>query len=255
MKTGKKNSDTDNMNPEWFENWFDSKYYHILYGDRDSSEAELFMSNLVSYLNPPPGSKIHDLACGKGRHSVFLNKKGFEVTGTDLSSESISYARQFENAGLSFFESDMRQGIRVNYFDYVFNLFTSFGYFESPKDNEAVVKGVFDSLKKNGVFVLDYMNSEKVCKTMREESSKEAGGILFRIKKHLFSGCFVKDISFRDAGKEFLFQERVKAFSRADFEKLFTLAGFEILDCKGSYKLEPFDEQKSDRLILIARKK
>ena len=123
------------MEREWFEQWFDTKYYHILYKDRDHEEARRFIDTLIKYLSPVPNSRILDLACGKGRYSVFLADKGFEVTGIDLSVQSIEYARQFENDHLSFYTHDMRLPFRINYFDYVFNFFTSFGYFEEDKSH------------------------------------------------------------------------------------------------------------------------
>ena len=73
----------------WFASWFDTDYYHILYKDRDYDEAELFMNHLTNYLNIPEGGTILDLACGKGRHSVFLNDLGFDVTGADEVKEVI----------------------------------------------------------------------------------------------------------------------------------------------------------------------
>ena len=82
----------------WFEDWFNTPYYHILYKDRDYKEAENFISNLTKELKLPTDSSIIDLACGKGRHSVFLNQLGFEVLGVDLSEESILHNKQFENS-------------------------------------------------------------------------------------------------------------------------------------------------------------
>ena len=58
------------------------------------------MSNIVSFLKLSKGSKVLDLPCGKGRHSLFLNELGFETTGADLSANSIAYAKQFEKQGL-----------------------------------------------------------------------------------------------------------------------------------------------------------
>ena len=78
---------------QWYASWFDTPYYHILYKDRDHSEAQVFMDNLTNYLNIPEGGKILDLACGKGRHSVYLNSLGYNVTGIDLSEKSIDYAK------------------------------------------------------------------------------------------------------------------------------------------------------------------
>src|SRR5688500_2509825 len=115
---------------EWFSTWFDSPYYHILYNNRDEQEAEQFMDKLLAYLHPKPHEKVLDLACGKGRHSVYLNQKGFDVTGIDLSEQSIAYARQFENERLHFAVHDMREVYQPETFDFILNLFTSFGYFE-----------------------------------------------------------------------------------------------------------------------------
>ena len=81
------------MKQEWFEQWFDTKYYHILYKNRDFEEARQFIDNLIGYLDPPKKSKILDLACGKGRFSLYLAEKGYDLTGVDLSQESIEYAK------------------------------------------------------------------------------------------------------------------------------------------------------------------
>ena len=79
---------------DWFSDWFDSKYYHILYTDRDNAEAEHFISNILDFLNPKKEQHILDLACGKGRHSKLLNDLGYRVTGVDLSENSITFQVQ-----------------------------------------------------------------------------------------------------------------------------------------------------------------
>src|SRR6187455_1959490 len=101
----------------WFESWFNSPWYHILYEHRDEQEAEEFLDALLDHLQPKPGSSMLDLGCGKGRHSIYLNQKGFNVTGIDLSPESIMHCRKWENETLSFFVHDMRHLFRTNDFD------------------------------------------------------------------------------------------------------------------------------------------
>jgi len=119
------------MEKEWFESWFDTKYYHILYKNRDYTEAEKFISKLIDFLNPEPDSKFVDIACGRGRHSVYINRLGYSVVGYDLSEESILEAKKHSKKDLKFYTHDMRQIFRTNYFDFALNLFTSFGYFKS----------------------------------------------------------------------------------------------------------------------------
>jgi 2-polyprenyl-3-methyl-5-hydroxy-6-metoxy-1,4-benzoquinol methylase len=143
------------MAKEWFESWFDTKYYHILYKDRNFTEAEEFISNLIDFLQPNTEAKFVDIACGKGRHSLFINKLGFDVTGYDLSEKSIIEASKSLKKGLKFYTHDMRQIFRTNYFDFALNLFTSFGYFKSSRDELNAMKAAAGNLKKNGVLVID----------------------------------------------------------------------------------------------------
>ena len=85
---------------DWFVSWFDTPYYHILYKHRDDTEAQLFMKNLIKTLEFSKKQLLLDLACGKGRHSIYLNALGYNVIGADLSKNSIAHAKQFENERL-----------------------------------------------------------------------------------------------------------------------------------------------------------
>ena len=116
------------MKPNWFEEWFDSPYYHLLYCNRSAEEAESFIKKLTQKLDLRKGAKVLDVACGKGRHSRTLASLGYDVTGIDLSANSIAFAKNFENAHLKFEVFDMRKTYAAQKFDYVFNLFSSFGY-------------------------------------------------------------------------------------------------------------------------------
>jgi SAM-dependent methyltransferase len=238
--------ETDN----WFASWFNTPYYHILYKDRDYEEAGSFMNQLTSYLQLPTGASILDLACGKGRHAKYLNTLGYDVTGVDLSPESIAYAKQFENDKLHFEVHDMCEPYHQK-FDAVFNLFTSFGYFESEEDNLRTIKAIKSNLKSRGHGVIDFMNVKKVKKHLNPTEVKTMGGISFHIKRYFNNGYIYKDIEFKDEGKEFFFTERVKALELEDFKNYFDQAGVELTACFGSYSLEAFDEETSDRLILI----
>lgn len=242
-------------NHKWFEDWFNSPYYHLLYKHRDQQEAELFIDRLLQFLKLEKGATVLDLACGKGRHSIFLNKKGMDVTGLDLSEKSICCARQQENDQLHFYIHDMRKPFRINYYDAVFNLFTSFGYFERDKDDEATIKAVVNGLKPLGYFVFDFFNREYVIPRMEPDYTVEVDGISFRIQKRMEKEFIVKDIRFEHEGKEFHFSEKVKTYGLDQLKKLFEKSGLQVIAVKGNYNLEDFDAKTSDRLILIAQKK
>jgi SAM-dependent methyltransferase len=235
---------------DWFTSWFDSPYYHILYKERGFDEAQSFMANLTSYLNISEGGKILDLACGKGRHSVYLNSIGYDVTGVDLSPHSIAYAKQFESEGLHFDVHDMSKPYSQQ-FDAVFNLFTSFGYFENEDDNLNTIKAIKTNLKNNGVGVIDFMNVDFVINNLVAENIKTVEGIDFKLNRYLEHGYIVKDISFKAEGKTHYFKEHVKAITLEEFKEMFIKANIQLLEVFGDYKLHKFDKNTSERLILI----
>ena len=246
---------------KWFEEWFNSPYYHILYKNHDYNEAEKFIDSIIDFLKPKNTARFLDLGCGKGRHSIYLNKKGYAVVGVDLSPESIKYASQFEkaasdkNKSLEFFEQDMRKTSRIHYYDYVLNLFTSFGYFDNDRDDFATINSVSKALKSDGVFVLDFLNAEKVVDSLNSAETKTCEEITFKITREFIDGFIVKNIRFTDKGKDYRFQEKVKAITAADFKKYFEANQLNLLHLLCNYQLDEFDPDNSDRLIIIGKKK
>ena len=235
---------------KWYASWFDTPFYHILYKDRDHHEAQLFMDNLTGYLNLPEQADILDLACGRGRHSVYLNNLGYQVTGIDLSEKSIAYAKQFETDSLKFEVHDMCEPYPKK-FDAVFNLFTSFGYFDQEEDNLKTIKAIKQDLNDYGFGVIDFMNVPFVANHLITEDKKTVNGINFHLKRYVKDGHIFKDIEFEFENKDYHFQERVKALTLKDFEALFEEAGCYLLDVFGDYKLRKFYEATSERLIMI----
>ena len=234
----------------WYASWFDTPFYHILYKDRDNTEAESFMHTLTNYLNIPEGGKILDLACGKGRHAIYLNSIGYDVTGVDLSENSIEFAKQFENETLHFDVHDMCKPYDKK-FDAVFNLFTSFGYFDKEEDNLNTIKAIKEDLNEYGFGVIDFMNTEFIIDNLVPKETKTVDGIEFKLKRYVDNGYILKDIEFTYEGVDYSYQERVSAFKLEDFKSLFEQAGVYLLDIFGDYKLHKFDAKESNRLIMI----
>ena len=239
---------------DWFEDWFNSPYYHILYKKRDELEAEVFIDALLKFIQPNSGSRVLDVACGKGRHSIYLSRKGFDVTGFDLSFESIRHNKKFENEKLTFYLHDMREVFRSNYFDLVLNLFSSFGYFEKERDNIRCINSHATALKKGGIFVLDYFNAKKVIHTGDSSSNIVIDGINFLIEKSIQNDFVRKKITFSDKGHSLFFEENLLLAEKKIIDKYFNIAGLEVYKLFGSYELEPFDEKNSERLIVLAKK-
>lgn len=242
-----------NVEKDWFKDWFDTPYYHILYKNRDVKEAEQFITNLLNYLSLSSDAKCLDLACGKGRHSIYLNSKGFDVTGVDLSENSIASAKDFENEHLRFDVHDMREVYKENEFDAIFNLFTSFGYFDSDADNLRVLNAMKKMVRPGGVIVIDFMNATRVINHLVSDEIKEVDGIEFSIQRKFDGVHIFKNISFKDRGDSYDFTERVQALTHDKFMKLFEKADLQVDQVFGDFELSPFDEESSPRLIFICR--
>ncbi|MDR2221397.1 MAG: class I SAM-dependent methyltransferase [Flavobacteriaceae bacterium] len=238
------------QNKAWYASWFDTPYYHTLYKDRDYEEAQLLIDNLAHYLNLSEEAKVLDLACGKGRHSIYLNSLGYDVVGADLAANSIAEAKKSENDTLHFKVHDMREPMEEKY-DAILNLFTSFGYFSKEEDNTQTLKAIHNSLSEYGLAVIDFMNVEKVIDNLVAEEVKTVEGIDFHITRRYEDGFIIKDICFDADGQRHEYSERVKALRLEDFEQMMNENDIYLLDVFGDYKLRKFYKKESDRLIMI----
>jgi SAM-dependent methyltransferase len=241
--------------PEWFESWFDSFHYHKLYAYRDDTEAAAFLNDLLAQLRPRPGARVLDLGCGAGRHSKHLASKGFHVTGMDLAAGSIKEAKKFERPRLRFLQHDMRVPFGRNAFDCLFSFFTSFGYFEKPGENAAVIRNMAESLRPGGQLVLDYLNIRYAEARLMAEEFKEIDGTTYRLTRWTDARHFYKRIVVDDGASGPLeFVERVARFTLEDFERMCAPHVLRIEKVLGDYRLRPYDSQASPRMILVARK-
>lgn len=239
---------------DWIQDWFGSEYYSLLYKHRDCDEAQLFLDNLILQLKLSPENKIIDCGCGKGRHSVYLAEKGYDVTGIDISEKNIEEAKKNERKNLAFYVHDKRNLFRVNYFDVALSLFTSFGYFEKDSENNKCIRSMASSLKSGGWVVLDFMNITREIKNLVPEEQLSCNEITFSVKRFIENDHIVKEIQVTDKGKTCSYRERVKAYKQSDLENFFTQNELEVVHLFGNYNLDPFDEIASERLILIGKK-
>ena len=238
---------------DWFENWFNSKYYHILYKNRDKSEAKFFLNNVVNHLKFETGN-ILDVACGRGRHAKYLSKLGFNVTGIDLSANSIQFAKKNNSKNLKFFVHDMRTIFKKNHFDLVTNLFTSFGYFENLEDEEKAINSIVDNLKCDGLILIDFLNVKKTINNLVKKEKKRIDNIDFDIERKYDNNYITKTIQITDDCKCFEYYEKVRCLTLIDFNEMLEKANMKIVEIFGDYALKDFNAKKSDRLIIIAKK-
>lgn len=237
----------------WFKSWFDTDYYHQLYKNRDENEANTFIDNLIYKLELNLNSEILDLGCGKGRHAFKMSSHFKSATGIDLSENSIKTAKKLKKSNLNFETGDMRSFNLNKKYDYIFNLFTSFGYFENFEENSLVLDNCNKHLNANGLLFIDYLNPGKVIKTLIKKENKIIDKTSFTILKRIEGDFVIKDILISDNNKKVKFFEKVQLIDLEMFSKILKKSNFRLIQTFGNYNLDDYNEN-SDRLIIVAKK-
>jgi 2-polyprenyl-3-methyl-5-hydroxy-6-metoxy-1,4-benzoquinol methylase len=183
-----------------------------------------------------------------------MNKLGYRVTGVDLSANSITQAQSAENETLNFAVHDMREPL-FQKFTHIFNLFTSFGYFDSIQENQRVMQAI-DAMTESGSYLIfDYLNAKKVVENLVGTEQITRQNLVFNIQRKVDDTHVYKHIEVLDGIEKYQFMERVQLLGLLDFQDLLQTINFELLYTFGNFDLQPYDASSSDRLILIARKK
>lgn len=247
----------------WYEDWFDADAYELVYDDRDEEEAERLADLIARAVRPAPDADILDVGTGRGRHALVLARRGYRVTGLDLSDRAIATARaRAATEGLAadrvtFVEGDMRALPFRARFDGVTNLFTSFGYF-SDADHQRAVRAMADALRPGGWLVQDFLNAPHVRAHLVPESEETTEGVHVRQERWIAEaaeGASVhKRITLTPAeGAPRVYTERVRLLTRADFARLYAAAGLRLAETFGDYDGGRYTPD-SPRLVLHAEK-
>ncbi|MFO7848037.1 MAG: class I SAM-dependent methyltransferase [Balneolaceae bacterium] len=243
----------------WFEKWFDSPLYEVLYAYRNEEDARKLADLIEGILPAKSYPSLVDVGCGRGRHSITLAGRGYQVTGFDLSSQAIKKARarakEKRVKKIRFLVHDMRRPLPER-FDAAVNLFTTFGYFREEVENLRVLKSINQMLKPDGAFLIDFLNAEKVKRDLVPFEQGKHEGVYYTIERKIEDGFVYKTMSFsgRDIDGCETYTERVKLFELNWFERNLEKAGFSLKHVYGSYTGSKFDKINSDRLIILSEK-
>jgi len=256
---------------KWFESWFDTEYYHLLYKHRNYEEARIFIEKLVQFLSLKEGDRVVDIGCGKGRHAMVLADLGLKVWGMDLSENSISHAKnkvsELGIEGVDFAVHDMREPYPITDLNAVFNLFTSFGYFENAADDIKSLNAMASNLISGGYVVQDYLNAAPLLAKaengiLQSLTWQTIDGVDFGTEKRIADGKIYKKILIEDRrakqqGEDvdrLEFQEEVKIYSESALAELHILSGLEVVKKFGNYNLDDFYKDYSPRIVIVSKK-
>lgn len=242
---------------EWFKDWFASDFYLSVYSHRNDEDAEIFLNKVLSYISLNPGCEVLDAACGAGRHSILMARKGYKVTAFDLSGPLLEIASakgKAQNLNIDFFREDLRKVKLDKKFSLVLNLFTSFGYFDSDDENFAFIRSAFEMQDKGGYFIFDYFNEAYLRKHVVAESSKIINGLEIKEKRGIKGNRIVKQIEIVNEGERLNYEESVQLYTFNEIIERFRETGYREVQIFGNYNCGTFEPEESDRLIIIFQK-
>lgn len=163
---------TQPVDPRWYESFFGEDWLALATAvpeERTRAQVDFVLEALA----PKPDAAVLDLACGHGRHAIELARRGYRVTGIDISQPSLVVARERAGAAgveVLFTDSDMRRIPFQDYFDAVINMYTAFGYLESDAEDQKVLDAVARALVPGGAFLIDTINPGGLAKTFTPRS-------------------------------------------------------------------------------------
>jgi len=239
----------------WYDGWFGSDAYNLVYDHRDENEAERLVDFVERAITPADEAQILDVGCGRGRHARAFARRGYQVAGIDLSESSIAEARTragAEGLDATFAQGDMRDPYCEHCMDGAVNLFTTFGYFEDDAENQRALQAVATALRPGGWLLQDFLNAPRVRATLTPESTRTAHGLTIHERRWVAEGRINKEITIEQNGTTDTFRESVRLFTLDDFRAMYDAVGLELVETYGTYDGDPYTKD-SPRLLLHAR--
>jgi SAM-dependent methyltransferase len=241
----------------WYETIFDERYPELFGPLEHDPEEEV--SQILGLLALLPGAAVVDLGCGRGRHAIPLSRRGYRVTGVDLSEKMLVLARQRaakEGVTVEWVREDMRTFLRPGSFDACLSLFSSYGYF-GDEENQKVLDNVGRSLKPGGTFLLDLRNARKGLsggEDLEKTMEVPAGQLRLCVRFDRATGRAraEHELSRRD-GIRISSTFDVRIYSREELTRMIGRAGMRTVAVHGSLDGGPFTAG-AERMVVVARR-
>ncbi len=245
------------MKRPWFETIFDERYPELFAPLEGNAEEEV--EEIVRLLDLPEGAAVEDLGCGRGRHAIPLARRGYSVTGVDLSEKMLRLAKtrsERDGVRVEWVRDDMRAFCRPGAFDACLSLFTSFGFF-SDKENQKVLDNVGRSLKERGRLLLDLRNAGKGLSRLADldETREIASGTLRMSMRydHVSRRARAEHVLTRRDGIRISSRFDVRIYSEEELAGMVRDAGMRVTNVFGSLSGAPFDETSGRMVVVAAR--
>jgi ubiquinone/menaquinone biosynthesis C-methylase UbiE len=245
----------------WFKDWFEDEAYHERYMHRDDQEAESAITAMLSKIPHSNESQVLDCACGDGRYAAVLARTFKKVVGLDLSQTLLKKALA-RKTSIEFIRSDTRKlPFQDNSFNYIFSLFTSFGYFEKDSEHQALLEDWQRILSPDGILLLDTLNSSYIKKNLIKNSDYTSPNYFFNEEREIKNSRIIKHIEITPLTRNTThapkrsYHESVRIYSFEELRSMCISSGLTILKVFKNYQGDLFlDNDESERMIIVAQK-
>jgi SAM-dependent methyltransferase len=207
-----------------------------------------------------PGARVLDVACGVGRHALALARRGYHVTGLDLSPTLLRIAAErAQRAGIvvEWVTADMRAVPFADTFDAALNLFSSWGYFESDAEDARVLRSVAGALKPGGRFLLEVSHQPWIVQHLEPQGWHEAGGVIVLEQRtlNLMAGRIASEMTvvYPD-GRRRTWPYDLRLYTAPEVVRMLQEAGLAVAEVYGGYDGAPLSLE-SQRLIVVAERR
>jgi SAM-dependent methyltransferase len=239
---------------DWWRSWFGPGYL-ALYDEYLAERTPVEIDRLEALLALRPPLGILDLPCGQGRHAIELARRGYDVTGVDLSPFMLKVAEErarSEGVRVRWLSGDMRQPIAGERFDVVLNLFTSLGYFADEADDRKVIGAAAVMLGPGGRFVLEVINGERVMAHFQEREWFTVGQAAVVERRSLDPAArrMVVERTVNTPNESEVSVHAIRLYSGRDVDAMLRAAGFHRVDIYGDWSGEPLTPE-SLRVLAI----
>ena len=239
---------------DWYVRAFD-RLYPIIYSHRSVEQARREVDFAARVLSLKREDAVLDLCCGAARHLTHLKRKCEHIVGLDYSWFLLQEARKHVPSRVPLVRGDMRKIPFARCFDVVCNFFTSFGYFESDRENLQVLQSMSRVLVVSGRFILDYLNPDYVVSNLRPLSDRVIGGrrvveVRSLDRQHQ---RIKKKITIQGETREKEYLESVRLYTLHDMNDMIQASGLQLTATYGDFDGSPFGST-SPRMILTGEK-
>jgi SAM-dependent methyltransferase len=243
----------------WYDGFFEGDWLDQIALHTDPERTQEQVEFIVEKLALEPGVRVLDLACGHGRITLALARRGYRMTGLDLSARSLDLAREAaarEGLEVEWVHADMREITPGAMFDAIVNVFTSFGYFQEEAENQRVLEGVARALAPGGRFLIDVVNLLGLARRYRERGWEEREGVVW-LQEHdyeILAGRNRAVWTFvRPDGTRSELVHSLRTYAPHELAAMLGRAGLEVEGAWGGFDGSELSFD-SWRLILLARK-